>query len=163
MADQGQESKRTPHARCIDQPHGEGGMSPSRYSGGEFASPPARSGSSKPMFHVLRLAMKAQVTRATEPHYFQGFGIVRMVHLGLVGAARLTRLLFQNAPAEVDASIASAVVLFLLLWSHPVFPTPSPHIFGVARLARFLTSAPGIVAINTTHPWHNSSTTTKSQ
>ena len=47
MADQGQESKRTPHARCTDQPHGEGGMSPSRYSGGEFASPHARSGSSE--------------------------------------------------------------------------------------------------------------------
>src|SRR5437667_212517 len=47
MADEGQDPKRTPPVRPTEQPHAEGGMSPSRYSGGEFASPPARSGSSE--------------------------------------------------------------------------------------------------------------------
>src|SRR5438552_1373881 len=43
MADHAGEPKRPQRARTAEQPGTDGGMSPSRYSGGEFASHPARS------------------------------------------------------------------------------------------------------------------------
>jgi hypothetical protein len=72
------------------------------------------------------------MTGTTQPHYLQGLGIVRVVHLALYRATGHTALPHQLPAPQVHVSVATTVVLATLLLRHRVRTAPAAHVFSMA-------------------------------